>query len=75
MGKFFISFKEFASDPVKAMLFIALIAIGYLYLDNKSVYQDQIDNQKGEIIELKNEVKELRGLWMEFNKKATESNE
>ena len=72
MGKFFISFKEFAKDPVKAMLFIALIAIGYLYLDNKSVYQDQIDRQDIRIKELKGEVKELRDLWMEFNKNANE---
>lgn len=30
-----ISFKEFSKDPVKGLLFIVLIAIGYLYVDIK----------------------------------------
>ncbi len=30
-----ISFKEFSKDPVKGLLFIVLIAIGYLYVDGK----------------------------------------
>ena len=30
-----INFKEFSKDPVKGLLFIVLIAIGYLYVDIK----------------------------------------
>lgn len=30
-----ITFKEFSKDPVKGLLFIVLIAIGYLYVDIK----------------------------------------
>jgi hypothetical protein len=28
-----ISFEQFSKDPVKGLLFIVLIAIGYLYVD------------------------------------------
>ncbi len=30
-----ITFKEFSKDPVKGLLFIVLVAIGYLYVDIK----------------------------------------
>lgn len=46
-----ITFKEFAKEPVKGLLFIVIIAIGYLYVDGKINYNNQIDNQ-GKKIEL-----------------------
>lgn len=50
-----ISFKEFAKEPVKGLLFIVIIAIGYLYVDGKVNYNSQIEKQgkKIEILELK----------------------
>jgi hypothetical protein len=39
-----ISFKDFAKDPVKGLLFLVLIAVGYLYVDNKMNYTSQIEN-------------------------------
>ena len=50
-----ISFKEFSKDPVKGLLFIVLIAIGYLYVDGKMNYQSQIakHEQKIELLESK----------------------
>lgn len=50
-----ISFKEFSKDPVKGLLFIVLIAIGYLYVDGKLNYTSQIEkqNQKIELLETK----------------------
>jgi len=50
-----VSYKDFAKDPVKALLFITLSAIGYLYIDNKMNYQDQVDNcyTKTEVLEEK----------------------
>ena len=44
-----VSFKEFAKDPIKAILFIAVLAIGYLYLDNKAGYIDRIESQEKRI--------------------------
>jgi|APFre7841882654_1041346.scaffolds.fasta_scaffold00931_21 hypothetical protein len=46
-----ISFKDFSKDPVKGLLFIVLIAIGYLYVDGKMNYTKQIENQ-GEKIKI-----------------------
>jgi hypothetical protein len=40
-----VSFKEFAKEPVKGMLFIVIIAIGYLYIDGKVNYTSQIEKQ------------------------------
>ena len=40
-----VSFKEFSKDPVKALLFITLVAIGYLYVDSKMMYTNQIETQ------------------------------
>jgi prefoldin subunit 5 len=50
-----ISFKEFAKEPVKGLLFIVIIAVGYLYVDGKINYTDQIETQgkKIEILEKK----------------------
>lgn len=50
-----ISFKEFSKDPVKGLLFIVLLAIGYLYVDiklsNKEIQTSQ--DKKIETLEIK----------------------
>ena len=50
-----ITFKEFAKEPVKGLLFIVIIAIGYLYVDGKINYTNQIEGQgkKIEMLETK----------------------
>ena len=37
-----IDFKDFAANPVTGLLFFCLIAIGYLYIDNKTTLTNQI---------------------------------
>ena len=44
-----ISFKDFSNDPVKGMLFLVLLAIGYLYVDGKMNYTSQIETQAKKI--------------------------
>lgn len=39
-----ISFEQFSKDPVKGLLFLVLLAVGYLYVDNKMNYQGQVEN-------------------------------
>lgn len=53
-----VSFKEFSKEPVKAMLFIVVIAMGYLYVDGKINYTNQIEKQgvKIELLETKIDV-------------------
>jgi hypothetical protein len=43
-----ISFKEFSKDPVKGLMFICIIAVGYLYVDIKmsnSAIQEKQDTK------------------------------
>ena len=50
-----ISFKEFAKEPVKGLMFICIIAVGYLYVDIKmsnSATQKQL-NEKITVLETK----------------------
>jgi hypothetical protein len=54
-----ISFKEFSKDPVKGLLFIVLIAIGYLYVDGKMNYNSQIEKQGKKIENLESKIEIL----------------
>lgn len=54
-----VSYKEFKKDPVKALLFITLSAIGYLYIDNKMNYQDQVETCQERTVELEDKVDKL----------------
>jgi hypothetical protein len=51
-----ITFKEFAKEPVKGLLFIVIIAIGYLYIDGKVNYSNQIKEQGVKIEKLEGKV-------------------
>ena len=54
-----IDFKDFAKDPVKGLLFIVTLAVGYLYFDNKSSYKDQLTEYKEQYVSCENKVKSL----------------
>jgi hypothetical protein len=54
-----ISFKEFSKDPVKGLLFIVLIAIGYLYVDGKMANKDIIAKQDAKIEKLETKIDTL----------------
>jgi prefoldin subunit 5 len=56
-----ISFKEFAKEPVKGLMFICIIAVGYLYVDIKmtnsstqKVQNEKIEKLEGKIDDLTN---------------------
>lgn len=51
-----ISFEQFSKDPVKGLLFIVLVAIGYLYFDGKMNYQGQIEKHENKIEVLEGKV-------------------
>lgn len=50
-----VSFSEFKSNPVAAVAFCMLLVVGYLYVDLRSGYTDQIDkaNKKIDALEVK----------------------
>jgi predicted negative regulator of RcsB-dependent stress response len=54
-----ISFKDFSKDPVKGLLFIVLLAVGYLYYDNKASYQKQTEEYKAQYTECGSKVEDL----------------
>lgn len=50
------SFKEFVREPVKAMLLMVVLAVGYLYIDGKTNYTAQIEKQNKKIVILENKI-------------------
>lgn len=52
--------KEFVKDPIKVTLFLSLCVIGYLYIDNKMVYIEQIKKQDERILVLEKNYQELQ---------------
>ena len=65
-----VSFKEFVSDPIKAILFLCLMAIMYLYIDNKMVYKEQIKRDEERIQKLEDKVEKLENKLLDINKKV-----
>lgn len=63
--RFIPSFREFASDPVKGMLAVMLMAIMYLYVDNRNGYKEQIARQDIRIEALEAQVKDLQDQLLE----------
>lgn len=50
MMKLPISFEQFSKDPWKAVQFLLLVVVGYLWLDNKMNYQSQIETHTTKIV-------------------------
>jgi hypothetical protein len=44
-----VSFSEFKRNPVAAVAFCMLLAVGYLYIDLRSGYKEQIENANAKI--------------------------
>ena len=47
-----ITFKEFSKDPVKGLMFICIVAVGYLYVDIKMSNTAIQDRQNAKIEQL-----------------------
>lgn len=54
-----ISFKEFAKEPVKGLMFICIIAVGYLYVDIKMSNSEDKKLLNEKIVTLENKVDQL----------------
>jgi hypothetical protein len=61
-----ITYKEFVKNPIIALLFMCLISIGYLYIDNKKNLTDRIEVLQGEVKILKEENRELNSKIIEI---------
>jgi len=60
-----VSFKEFTKDPIKAILFLSVVAIMYLYIDNRLVYKNQIERQEARIEKLEGQVQTLQNMLID----------
>lgn len=54
-----MTFKEFASNPITALLFLCLIVVGYLYLDAKSAEKEAQRILEDRVVILETKVKTL----------------
>jgi hypothetical protein len=63
--KSIVNFKDFASNPIAGVLLLSLIAIGYLYVDNKTTLTNQIRVLQEEVIILRNDYKVLNNKFIE----------
>ena len=54
-----VSFKEFVKNPIVALLFICLMVIGYLYVDNKTTLTTQIELLRKDLEGVKKDNKSL----------------
>ena len=54
-----ISFEQFSKDPVKGLLFIVIVAIGYLYVDIRMNYSGQVAKCDDNVIVLNEKVDRL----------------
>lgn len=54
--------EKFTKEPVAGMLFFTIICVGYLYIDNKTNYQQQIEacGTKVQVLEQKVQVLEVK---------------
>ena len=55
-----ISFKEFSKDPVKGLMFICIIAVGYLYVDIKMSNSSIVSKQDARIEKLEGKLDTLQ---------------
>lgn len=70
MPKFLMSFTEFVKHTDKAILFLALVAMAYLYADNKKSNTKQIQYYQERIDKLENQVLELQKTIIELTNKT-----
>jgi hypothetical protein len=55
-----VSYEQFVKNPVAAVAFCMLLAVGYLYIDQKNTYNDIIVKQGQELSYIRGEVNDLK---------------
>lgn len=69
-----ISFKEFSKDPVKGLMFICIIAVGYLYVDIKMSNTSIVSKQDNRIEILETKVDTLQSQIVNLVSEAAAKN-
>tara|TARA_R100000963_G_C4597813_1_gene72611 strand:- start:30 stop:251 length:222 start_codon:yes stop_codon:yes gene_type:complete len=68
-----MDFKAFIKNPLAAILFLCIIGLSYLYLNNVAVYEVIIMKHEVQILELKEELADLRRDYKVLNDKFIET--
>jgi hypothetical protein len=61
-----ISFKEFLTSPITALLFMCVMALGYLYVAQTNTLEEQVEDLQKEVQLLKEDNKELNAKIIEI---------
>ena len=61
-----ISFKEFLTSPITALLFMCVMALGYLYVAQTNTLEEQVEDLQKEVVLLKEDNKELNAKIIEI---------
>ena len=67
-----ISFDQFKKNPITAISFVLIIVVGYLYVDNKMVHSQQLEDHKDRIEKLELDEKDLEVRLDKMNEKLLE---
>jgi len=54
-----ITFEQFVKNPTMAVFFLVTLAVGYLYVDNRMNYTDQIDSCSNRVNVLEERIEDL----------------
>ena len=54
-----ITFAQFVKNPTMAVFFLVTLAVGYLYVDNRINYTNQIDKCSDRVIRMENKIDNL----------------
>ena len=69
-----ITFKEFSKDPVKGLMFICIVAVGYLYVDIKMSNTSIVGKQDARIQSLEAKVDTLQSNVVNLVSEASAKN-
>jgi len=67
-----VSFDQFKKNPITAISFILILVVGYLYVDNKMVHSQQLEDHKDRIEKLEVDEKDLEVRLDKMNEKLLE---
>lgn len=71
-SSFPVSFDKFKKDPTKAILYLAIIAIMYLYIDNRLSYTKQIEYLMEQNVEKEKKIEKLQKDVIDLSMKIAE---
>lgn len=54
-----ISFEQFSKDPLKAIMFLIVLCVGYLYIDIRATHSKEKEERDARIVKMEEKVERL----------------